>query len=417
MRRCPQCGTDYPDDTFFCGHDGSVNIAVLPADATPDPRLGLRFGDYVVAAPVADGAMGRVYEGRHVDTKKKVAIKILHAEVAKDHIAVERFKREFETARDIDSKYVVRVIDFGETPDESYFLTMEFLEGIELGNLLRGQGALSTARLLRVLAQVALGLEDAHSFGVIHRDLKPDNLFLVATPAGDEVRLLDFGSVKLQMDTGPKLTAFGTTLGSPYYMSPEQAMGKADVDSRTDVLALGAITYEMISGKIAFEGKTVAEILMKIVNAMPVPLAQAKPGTPHAVDDAIEKALAKDKKQRFASTVDFAAAVLSGFGLPVADRAAVDLWARKSLAEVEAALSGEPAPPPVVAAAAPVVAPVVMPPVAPPPAPLPIPSTPPAPVASIAPVPTSNGLWIALAVGAVLFFLIAAAGAAAYLFF
>ncbi len=432
MRRCPQCGTEYPDDTFFCGHDGSINIAVLPPGSPPDTRLGLRFGEYVVCAPVADGAMGRVYEGRHVDTKKKVAIKILHPDVAKDHIAVERFKREYETAKELDSKYVVRVIDFGETPDRSYFLTMEFLEGHELGNLLRAEGALPTARLLRVLSQVAIGLDDAHSFGVIHRDLKPDNLFLVSTPAGDEVRLLDFGSVKLQMETGPKLTAFGTTLGSPYYMSPEQAMGKQDVDNRSDVLALAAITYEMICGQIAFEGKSVAEILMKIVNQMPTPLAQVKPGTPHAVDDALEKALAKDKQQRTPSTIELAANVLRAFGLSAtSDRAAIEGWAQRPVAEFEAALaSGAPAPAAPVGAApapfgapAPGPAPVGMAAAAPggfgAPAPLPIPSQPP-PGAFAAPpptVPANNTIWIVVAVGAVLMFLVTSAALGAYFLF
>lgn len=422
MRRCPQCGTEYPDDTFFCGHDGSVNIAVLPAGSPPDTRLGLRFGDYIVAAPVADGAMGRVYEGRHAETKKKVAIKILHAEVAKDRVAVERFKREYETAKDIDSKYVVRVIDFGETPDHSYFLTMEFLEGVELGNLLRSSGALPTGRLLRVLAQCGLGLDDAHTNGVIHRDLKPDNLFLVATPNGDEVRVLDFGSVKLQMETGPKLTAFGTTLGSPYYMSPEQAMGKQDVDNRTDVLALGAITYEMISGQIAFEGKTVAEILMKIVNSMPTPLSQVKPGTPHAVDDALEKALAKDKVHRYATTVELAAAVLRAFGLQATgDRASVETWAARSVAEIDAALAASRSTAPPIATA-----PAQGQPAAAPgtpmsaPAPLPVASTPPPSVFAQAPAPmaggSNNNLWIGLAVAAVLIFFCAASSAAAYFF-
>jgi serine/threonine-protein kinase len=432
MRRCPQCGTEYPDDTFFCGHDGSVNIAVLPPGSPPDTRLGLRFGDYIVCAPVADGAMGRVYEGRHVDTKKKVAVKILHTEIAKDRIAVERFKREYETAKELDSKYVVRVIDFGETPDSSYFLTMEFLEGHELGNLLRAQGAMPTARVIRVLCQVALGLDDAHSFGVIHRDLKPDNLFLVSTPAGDEVRLLDFGSVKLQMETGPKLTAFGTTLGSPYYMSPEQAMGKADVDNRSDVLALAAITYEMICGKIAFEGKSVAEILMKIVNQMPTPLAQVKPGTPHAVDDALEKGLAKDKQQRTPNTVELAANVLRGFGLSATnDRGSIEGWAQRTVAEIESALSSSAAPPAATAPAQGFGPPAAgfggapaqgfgapAPAAGFAPAPLPIPSQPPSGFAEPpAIVPANNTIWIVLAAGAVLMFLLTGAALGAYFLF
>jgi serine/threonine-protein kinase len=351
-RRCPQCGTEYPDEIAFCGHDGAVTIQVTgPDDA--DPRLGARYGDYVVVARVADGAMGRVYEGRHAQTKQRVAIKVLHDEVAKDRIAVERFKREYETAQSLDSPYVVKVIDFGETPEipggpgKSWFMTMEYLQGRELGALLREGGAVPPARALRMLCQVALGLDDAHSFGVVHRDLKPDNLFLCNSPEGDVVRILDFGSVKLQMEIGPKLTAFGTTLGSPYYMSPEQAMGKQDVDQRTDVFALGAILYETLSGKIAFEANTVAQILMKIVQEMPPPLSTVRSGLPSALDDVIEKAIAKDKKQRYGTTIEFAAAVLGAFGLPVQPgRAGVEEWAQKPQTEIERALSITTPPPP-----------------------------------------------------------------------
>jgi serine/threonine protein kinase len=348
-RRCPQCGTEYPDTISFCGNDGVINIQVPPAGQIADARLGAHYGEYVVVAHVADGAMGRVYEGRHAQTRKRVAIKVLHADVAKDKVAVERFKREFETAQGIDSPYVVRVIDFGETPDASFFLTMEYLEGLELGTLLRSEGAQPMARTLRILSQLALGLEDAHSFGVIHRDLKPDNVFLVTSPEGDQVRILDFGSVKLQMETGPKLTAFGTTLGSPYYMSPEQAMGKSDVDNRTDGFALAAILYEMLTGTIAFDGKAVAEILMKIVNQMPPPLSQVKPGLPATLDDVIEKGVAKNKVNRYPSTTALAAAALSAVGLATPpDRAAVEAWGKKPVAEIEAALAT--AKPPVAAA-------------------------------------------------------------------
>jgi serine/threonine-protein kinase len=317
-----------------------VTIQIPPAGEIADPRLGQRLGQYIVAAHVADGAMGRVYEGRHAQTRQRVAIKVLHPDVAKDKIAVERFKREFETAQGIDSPYVVRVIEFGETSEASYFLTMEYLEGLELGALLRKDKTVPMARALRILAQVALGLDDAHQFGVIHRDLKPDNIFLVQTPTGDHVRILDFGSVKLQMETGPKLTAFGTTLGSPFYMSPEQAMGKADVDNRTDGFALTAIFYEMLSGQIAFDGKQVAEILMKIVNQMPAPLSQLKPGLPVSLDDLVEKGVAKDKNRRYGSTIELAAAAFSAIGLATPnDRAAVEAWAKRPLAEVEAAVA------------------------------------------------------------------------------
>lgn len=319
----------------FCGHDGSPTIQVTPPGERPDPRLGTKLGDYVVVAHVADGAMGAVYEARNTQTRQRVAIKVLHPDVAEDEVAVERFKREYETAGMLDHPNVVKVIDFGETPDGSHFMTMEYLVGQELGELLRSAGTLPAARILRVLAQVAQALEHAHSFGVIHRDLKPDNIFLCESPTGDEVRLLDFGSVKLQVEMGPKLTAFGTTLGSPYYMSPEQAKGLPDVDGRTDVFALGAILYEALTGRIAFEGPTVAEILMKIVRQMPPPPTSIRPSLPAAIDGVIERALAKDKNRRYETPSALVEAALAAYG--VSGSAAE--WARRPLTELEAAIA------------------------------------------------------------------------------
>jgi serine/threonine-protein kinase len=313
-RACPQCRTVYADAVFFCGQDGTITVEVQnPAD--PDARLGTRLGGYLVVARVADGAMGRVYEGRHPESKARVAIKVLHPDVARDGVAVERFKREYETAREFDHRYIVTVLEFGETGDGSFFLTMEYLEGEELGELLRRDGAIPRERVVRILSQLSLGLDYAHSFGVIHRDLKPDNVFLCRSPEGDEVRILDFGSVKLQMEMGPKLTAFGTTLGSPYYMSPEQAMGKQDVDQRTDIFAVAAILFEMCTGKIAFEGSTVAEILMKIVNGTPPMASQTRPGVPAGLDDVIQRGLQKDKNQRFDSCAQLAESALMAYGV------------------------------------------------------------------------------------------------------
>ena len=332
-RRCPSCQTSFPDEVFFCGNDGTITIQEQdPADH--DPRLGTRLGGYLVVARVADGAMGRVYEGRHPETREQVAIKALHAPVALDPVAVERFKREYETANEFGHPHIVKVLEYGETPDGSYFLTMEYLKGVELSHALRS-GAMPIARALRIASQVALGLDHAHSFGVIHRDLKPDNIFLCQTDEGDMVRILDFGSVKLQMEMGPKLTAFGTTLGSPYYMSPEQAMGKSDVDQRTDVFAVAAILFEMCSGRIAFEGNGVAEILMKIVNGEPPLLSTVVPTVPPALDGVIDRGLRKDKTERYSSASELAQAFGAALGLtggPVE-------WAKATVAEIEAALA------------------------------------------------------------------------------
>ena len=309
-----------------------------PADF--DPRLGKRLGGYIVAARVADGAMGRVYEGRHPDTKARVAIKVLHDEVARDRVAVERFKREYETAKELDNPYIVKVLEFGDTADRSHFMTMEYLEGEELSKAIAHKKPLPFARIVRLVSQVALGLEHAHSYGFIHRDLKPDNIFLCSTPEGAQVRLLDFGSVKLQVETGAKLTALGTTLGSPYYMSPEQATGAADVDQRSDVFALGAIVYEMLTGKTAFDAPTVAMILMKILNQSPPPPSTINPASTHAIDSVVEHALRKDKEERYATARELADGLIAAFGVS----GSCDAWAQKPEAEVAAALAGAKAP-------------------------------------------------------------------------
>ena len=339
-RRCPVCQTEFPDEVAFCGHDGNVTIHVQPPGEEPDPRLGEKLGIYIVAAHIADGAMGAVYEARNADTREQVAIKVLHADVEEDEIAVERFRREYETADMFDHPHIVRVIDFGETVDSQHYMTMEYLAGLELGHLIRSEGPQPPARTLRVLAQAAMALEHAHEFGVIHRDLKPDNIFLCKTENGDDVRILDFGSVKLQVETGPKLTAFGTTLGSPYYMSPEQAKGLPDVDTRTDVFAIGAILYEMLSGKIAFEAPTVAEILMKIVRLMPEPIHSVREGLPPGIHGVIEKAIAKKKEERFDTPVALIDAAFAAFGV----QGGCEVWADEPEAELAAALASATAP-------------------------------------------------------------------------
>jgi serine/threonine protein kinase len=347
-RSCPSCGKTYPDAVFFCGEDGTIAIEDQePNDV--DPRLGKQLGGYVVAARVADGAMGRVFEGRHPQTKARVAIKVLHRDVARDHIAVERFKREYESAMELNHRHVVKVLEFGGTPDGSHFLTMEYLEGEELGKVLGHGKPVAPARIVRVVSQVALALEHAHSFGFIHRDLKPDNVFLCRTPQGDDVRVLDFGSVKLQVEMGAKLTAIGTTLGSPFYMSPEQAMGRSDVDQRTDVFALGAILYEMLTDRVAFDAPNIAKILLRIMNENPTPPSKVQPGCPAALDGVIEKALRKDKAQRYANARELAAATIAAYGLS----GTVEHWAERPQAEIERALA-EAAP--VVAARAPAAA-------------------------------------------------------------
>jgi len=296
-------------------------------------RTGEKLGAYTVGAHVADGSMGSVYEARHSETGERVAVKVLHPEVASDPVVVQRFRREYETAKSLCHAYIIDARDFGVTAGGAHFMTMELLEGEELSLVLAREGGMRPARLVRVVSQLALALHHAHTRGVIHRDLKPDNILLCAGTHGDEVRVLDFGSVKLQVESGPKLTAFGTTLGSPYYMSPEQAMGKLDLDPRTDVFALAAIMYELATGQVAFPGDSVAAILKEIADEEPPPVSTSSPDYPWSFDDVVKQGLRKDKVNRFGSTMELANAMLYALGL----EPDVERWASTPSAEIERA--------------------------------------------------------------------------------
>jgi len=303
-------------------------------------RTGQRFGAYTLGAHVADGSMGAVYEARHQRTRERVAIKVLHPQVARDAIAVERFRREYETAKSLRHAYIIEVLDFGETDDGAEFMTMEFLEGEELSLVLDREGPLRPARTVRIVCQLAIALRHAHTDGVIHRDLKPDNIFVCTGPNGENIRVLDFGSVKLQVETGPKLTMLGTTLGSPYYMSPEQAMGKLDVDPRTDVFAQAAIMHELATGEVAFAGDNIAEILRKIVAEDPPPVSIVNPEYPWAFDEVVAKGLRKDKLERFGSSIELAEGMLTAFGLDPD----VDRWGSARVDQIEEAINDAPEP-------------------------------------------------------------------------
>ncbi len=243
MKACPVCGRLYPDDAGFCPEDGqqlssATQVPVQSDDQ--DARIGqLMCNRYQVRRVVADGGMGRVYEALDMMERRNVALKILHPDVATDQVALERFKREFEVSKQLPHQHIVDVLDFQPTHDGSYALVMEFLYGEELRATLKREGVLPPERVVRMLSQVAIGLDGAHSRKLVHRDLKPDNIFLCQTREGDIVKLLDFGSVKDKAETAKKLTVMGTTIGSPFYMAPEQAQGLETLDHRADVLGDG----------------------------------------------------------------------------------------------------------------------------------------------------------------------------------
>jgi serine/threonine protein kinase len=263
--------------------------------------------------------MGRVYQALDMQTKSGVAVKVLHADVARDPVSVERFKREYEVSKLLPHEHIVDVKDFQETEDKSYALVMEYLEGEELRTLIKREKRLPPERIVRMLAQVAIGLDSAHRQRLVHRDLKPDNLFLCGTREGDIVKVLDFGSVKDKSSMAKKLTVVGTTIGSPFYMAPEQAQGLDTLDARADVWALAAITYECITGTVPFQGVNGPSILLAILTKDPEPPTYAgRESTspiPRSIDDLMEVALAKNPNIRTRTVGEFADALGHAYGL------------------------------------------------------------------------------------------------------
>ncbi len=285
-----------------------------PSDSNDDSRLGSQVGDYRVQATVADGSTGRVYQAYHVETEEHAALKVLHPWVASDPVSVERFRRECETLLKLRHPHIVQAYTCGATPEGTPFLAMEFLSGHELDVDIRG-GGLEAAAVVRLVAQVALGIEYAHRAGIVHRDLKPQNIFLAESNAGPTAKILDFGSIKRRQKEQAHITALGTTLGSPYYMSPEQARGQQDLDARTDIFSLASVTFESLTGAVAYRGRNVGDIVAKIVQGPSPMLVEGGGGTfPDAADDVLMRAWARDPAARTATAREFAAALARAFG-------------------------------------------------------------------------------------------------------
>lgn len=361
LNACPQCHRLYPADAgAFCQADGTrlVPSSELPPKANPDdPVIGHSIaGKYEVRRVVADGGMGRVYEARAVGDERRVAVKLLHADIADDEVNIERFRREANTSRELGHANVVEVIDFAETAGipgrrvAAWYLAMEYLDGEELRAVLKRDIYLPLPRVIRVVSQLAEALDSAHARGFVHRDIKPDNVFLVRSGEGDVVKLLDFGSVKFTrgQDRGNKLTVMGTTIGSPFYMSPEQAHGSADLDHRADVWAVGVIVYEAMVGKVPFTAPNGPQILFKIVGDNPEPPSFANDKCPPELDAFMFKALQKKPAERYQSVGELADALGHTFGLSGDHHA----WARAAESALQTQLDDArkapsvPAPPP-----------------------------------------------------------------------
>ncbi|AKT40866.1 serine/threonine-protein kinase [Chondromyces crocatus] len=320
MKACPSCQRLFPEDGAYCPIDGerlsSVTEALVPTDPD-DPRVGKAFcnGRYQIRRVVADGGTGRVYQALDLKDSRSVALKILHGDVILDEIALQRFRREFEVSAALPHEHIIEVFAFEKTEDKSFALVMEYLEGEELRAQLKRDKVIAPARLVRMVSQIAIGLGAAHDHKVVHRDLKPDNIFLVGTRDGDRVKILDFGSVRDNNEGVKKLTAIGTTIGSPFYMSPEQAQALPTLDHRADVWSLGAIIYECAAGTVPFRGTTGPAILLAILTEEPLPPSVVHDAAPRTLDPLMLRVLTKDADARIPTTAELADALGHAYGL------------------------------------------------------------------------------------------------------
>jgi serine/threonine-protein kinase len=275
---------------------------------------------YRVDRLIGSGGMGSVYDARDRVTSQRVALKVLHAALLRHPVIPKRFVQEAMAARALTTPFAVKVEATGNLADGSPFLVMEYLDGVDLGQLVRQAGGkLAVPRVLRLADQIASALEEAHAKGIVHRDLKPENVFVLQTPGGEMVKLVDFGISKiLTREDGIRLTQTGTTLGTPQYMPMEQLRGAKDLDGRVDVYALGVMLYEILAGVRPYDGFTYEEVILKVASTTPAPLESLRGDLPAGLVTLVARAMERDRGARIGSMAEvrLALAALLGQGRP-----------------------------------------------------------------------------------------------------
>jgi eukaryotic-like serine/threonine-protein kinase len=270
-------------------------------------------GKYRVGRLIGEGGMGTVYEGENTRIGRRVAIKVLHAQVASMPEFVERFEREARAAARIGSPHVCDVLDLGDLPSGDRYIVMEYLDGVSFEDRINARGKLTAAQLAPIAFELLEGLGTMHVARVIHRDLKPANVFLARSPSGrgEVVKILDFGVAKLQPFEGEvgTMTQTGTMMGTPLYMSPEQARGARDVDGRTDIYAASVMFYRALAGVLPYTADTLNELLFKIVLEEPKPIREVAPEVDEVFAAIVHKGLSRDVEQRFQTAREYQEAI------------------------------------------------------------------------------------------------------------
>ncbi len=305
---CPSCSTSVPAGARFCPGCGSAIRAEGGAGDALRERLQAAVDDsFQVERLLGRGGMGSVYLAREPALDRLVAIKVLPPERAQSAELRERFRREARTAAQLSHPNIVPLLTFGEDEGLMYFV-MGYVEGESLSARILREGRLPSGEAVRVLSELAEALGYAHGRGVVHRDIKPENILLEHPKS--VVRLTDFGVAK-GLASSSALTTEGAVIGTPHYMSPEQASGRADVDTRSDIYSMGALAFTLFTGRPPFTGRNAGEILRQHLSQEPPRLRDQIPELPAALDDAVRRCLAKEPSARWSSAADFAKALQS----------------------------------------------------------------------------------------------------------
>ena len=282
---------------------------------TPEPLIGQVIADrYLILSRIGEGGMGRVYLAEHVRMGRKSALKVINPALATTADAISRFNREAANACKINHPNVAQVYDFGETADGLLYLAMEYIEGETLEAIIAREGPLEIDRAARITGDIAAALHAAHHLGIVHRDLKPENVMVARhLDGGDWVKVVDFGIAKTVQHGGAgsqTVTTAGVSLGTPEYMSPEQLAGEP-LDPRTDIYSLGLVLFHMLTGELPYPRVTSKEALVRRLVARPRTLAEVRPHRrwPAALQQVLDRALAPEVADRFASVADFGRAI------------------------------------------------------------------------------------------------------------
>ena len=306
--KCPKCQFDNTPDSQFCKKCGaqlssSEKASIAYTETLQAPKADLTTGStyagrYQIIEELGKGGMGKVYKAHDTEIKEKVALKLIKPEIASDKRTIERFQNELKLARKISHRNVCRMYDINKE-EGSYFITMEYVSGEDLKSLIRRVKQLTVGTAISIAKQVCDGLAEAHRLDVVHRDLKPSNIMI---DKDGNVRIMDFGIARSLKGKG--ITGAGVMIGTPEYMSPEQVESK-EVDQRSDIYSLGVILYEMVTGRVPFEGDTPFSVGVKHKSEIPADPKEINAQIPEDLSQVILKCLEKDKERRFQSVGEF----------------------------------------------------------------------------------------------------------------